>query len=43
MVGLRYFGSLNVKETAYALDISELTIENDWSVTRAWLRQRISQ
>lgn len=39
VVELRYFGGLSVKETAYALDISERTVENDWSVARAWLKQ----
>ena len=39
VVELRYFGGLSVKDTAYALDISERTVENDWSVARAWLKQ----
>ncbi len=42
VVELRYFGGLSVKEAAYALDISERTVENDWSVARAWLRQKMS-
>ncbi len=42
VVELRYFGGLSVKETAYALDVSHRTVENDWSVARAWLRQKMS-
>ncbi len=42
VVELRYFGGLSVKETAYALKISERTVENDWSVARAWLRHIMS-
>lgn len=42
VVELRYFGGLSVKETAYALDTSERTVINDWSVARAWLRHKMS-
>ncbi len=42
VVELRYFGGLSVKETAYALDVSDRTVENDWSVARVWLRQKMS-
>jgi DNA-directed RNA polymerase specialized sigma24 family protein len=42
VVELRYFGGLSVKETAYALEVSERTVENDWSVARVWLRQKMS-
>ena len=43
VVELRFFGGLPVKEVAYALDIAERTVNNDWEFARAWLRQRISQ
>ncbi len=42
VVELRYFGGLSVKETAYALEVSERTVENDWSVARVWLWQNMS-
>ena len=42
VVELRYFGGLSVKETAYALETSERTVINDWSVARVWLRQKMS-
>ena len=42
VVELRYFGGLSVKETAYALDLSDRSVENDWSVARAWLRQKMN-
>ncbi len=37
VVELRYFAGLTVEETAAALDISEKTVRNDWSLARAWL------
>lgn len=42
VIELRYFGGLSVKETAYALEISDRSVENDWSVARVWLRQKMS-
>ena len=42
VVELRYFGGLSVKETAYAHDIPARPVEHDWSVARAWLRQKMS-
>jgi RNA polymerase sigma factor (TIGR02999 family) len=38
VVELRFFGGLTDKEIAQALDISERTVRNDWSMARAWLR-----
>lgn len=37
VVELRYFAGLTVEETAAALDVSEKTVRNDWSLARAWL------
>lgn len=34
---LRFFGGLNVPETAMALGVSERTVKQDWAVARAWL------
>lgn len=37
MVECRFFGGLDVAETAAALDISEATVLRDWRAARAWL------
>jgi RNA polymerase sigma factor (TIGR02999 family) len=42
MVESRFFGGLNVAETAALLGISESAIERDWRAARAWLASRIS-
>ena len=41
MVELRFFGGLNVPETAAALNISEKTVKRDWAVARAWLEAEL--
>ena len=45
VVELRFFGGLNVDETAEVLGISERTVKRDWSVAKAWIRRelRVSQ
>ncbi len=42
MVESRFFGGLNVAETAALLGVSESAIERDWRAARAWLAGRIS-
>jgi RNA polymerase sigma factor (TIGR02999 family) len=42
VVELRYFGGLNVEETAEALGISAATVKRDWSVARMWLRRELT-
>jgi RNA polymerase sigma factor (TIGR02999 family) len=42
VVELRYFAGLNIAETAAALDVSSATVERDWTVSKAWLLQRLS-
>jgi RNA polymerase sigma-70 factor, ECF subfamily len=42
VVELRFFGGLNVEETAAVLNISERTVKADWRFARAWLRRVIS-
>jgi RNA polymerase sigma factor (TIGR02999 family) len=42
IVELKYFGGLNIDETAAALDISAATVERDWAVAKAWLYRRLS-
>ena len=37
VVECRYFGGLNVEETAAALDVSPRTVKYDWALARAWL------
>jgi RNA polymerase sigma-70 factor (ECF subfamily) len=39
---LRYFGGLNVEETAEALSISVATVMRDWRLTKAWLHRELS-
>src|SRR5512142_2451724 len=41
IVELRFFGGLNVEETAAALEISAATVKRDWSVARAWLAREL--
>jgi len=37
VVELRFFGGLNVEETAEVLKVSPVTVMRDWSTARAWL------
>lgn len=37
VVELRFFGGLDLEETAAALGISEATVSRDWRAARAWL------
>ena len=41
VVELRFFGGLNVEETAEVLGISDRTVKRDWSVARAWIRREL--
>ncbi|MBC7772436.1 MAG: sigma-70 family RNA polymerase sigma factor [Pyrinomonadaceae bacterium] len=42
VVELRFFGGLSVEQTAEILGVSARTVEMDWSLARAWLRQEMS-
>jgi RNA polymerase sigma factor (TIGR02999 family) len=42
MVESRFFGGLEVSETAQLLDVSEATILRDWRVVKAWLARELS-
>ncbi|MGH9802868.1 MAG: sigma-70 family RNA polymerase sigma factor [Blastocatellia bacterium] len=42
IVELRYFGGLNIEETAEALSISPATVKREWTMAKAWLRHEIS-
>jgi hypothetical protein len=41
MVESRYFGGLDVIETAALLEVSEATIHRDWRAAKAWLAAQI--
>ena len=41
MIELRFFGGLNVDETAYVLGVSPRTLRTDWNMARAWLFRRL--
>jgi RNA polymerase sigma factor (TIGR02999 family) len=42
VVELRFFGGMNVEETAAVLKVSPNTVIRDWSLARAWLRREMS-
>jgi RNA polymerase sigma factor (TIGR02999 family) len=42
VVELRFFGGLNINETAEAIGVSPATVERDWAMAKAWLFQRLS-
>ena len=41
VVELRYFGGLNVRDTAAVLRVSEETVTRDWRLARGWLLHQI--
>lgn len=43
MVESRFFGGLDVTETAELLQVSEATVLRDWRVARAWLAREVSR
>ena len=43
VVELRFFGGLDVKETAAALNVSEETVLRDWRVAKVWLLRELSR
>lgn len=42
VVELRFFGGLDVKETAAALDVSAQTVQRDWRLAKMWLFRELS-
>jgi RNA polymerase sigma factor (TIGR02999 family) len=42
VVELKFFAGLNIAETAEALHVSPATVERDWTVSKAWLHQRLT-
>src|SRR5205823_5073202 len=43
IVELRYFGGLEVTETAQVLGISTATVKRDWAIAKAWLKQELTR
>ncbi len=43
IVEMRFFGGLTVAEVAEAMSLSKRTVEREWTVARAWLRQQLSE
>lgn len=43
VVELRFFGGLNVEETAEVLDVSPQTVLRDWKLAKAWLYDEINR
>jgi RNA polymerase sigma factor (TIGR02999 family) len=41
VVELRYFGGLDVDETAEVLNVSPITVMRDWRFARAWLSREV--
>ena len=41
IVELRYFGGLNVNETAGVLALSPSTVKREWRLARLWLYREI--
>lgn len=42
VVECRFFGGMNLDETAVALGISKATVKRDWTVARAWLNRELA-
>ena len=43
VVELRYFGGLTIRECAAVLELSHTTVEDDWSLARAWLLRELTR
>lgn len=42
IVELRFFGGLSIEETAETLGVGHATVEREWAMARAWLRNVLS-
>lgn len=42
IVELRFFGGLNVEETAEAMGVSPRTVKREWQMARAWLDRELA-
>jgi RNA polymerase sigma factor (TIGR02999 family) len=43
VVECRFFGGLNIDETAEALGVSPATVSRDWTIARAWLHAELAE
>jgi RNA polymerase sigma factor (TIGR02999 family) len=43
LVESRFFGGLDVVETAELLEVSEATVHRDWRAAKAWLKHKLRQ
>jgi len=43
IVELRFFGGLDIEETAGVLDVSVATVQREWRLAKAWLRRELEQ
>lgn len=43
VVELRYFGGLTIREAAVVLGVSHTTVEDDWSLAKAWLARELAR
>lgn len=41
VVEMRFFGEMNIEQTAEALQVSESTVKRDWLKARGWLYKRL--
>lgn len=42
LVELRFFGGMNVDETAQAMQISSATVKREWRLAKAWLHRELA-
>jgi RNA polymerase sigma factor (TIGR02999 family) len=42
IVELRFFGGLTMDEVAEVIGVSKRTVENEWTIIRAWLRRELA-
>jgi len=43
VVELRFFGGLDIEQTAAALDVSPQTVQRDWRLAKVWLLRELSE
>ena len=43
IVELRYFGGLNIEETAEVIGVSPATVKREWNTARIWLHREINR
>lgn len=42
IVELRFFGGLTIEETAFTLQVSDMTVKRDWNFSKAWLYEKLN-